>query len=71
MARQHIQTTNILLATLNHCPHNNCTHLSSGKLNQEVVKVTVSQAYDVTDHAHDCSGAAVVLRGRPPLRGTR
>ena len=42
-------------------------YLSCAKLHQEVVKVTVSKANDVTNHAHDSSGARVGLRDRPPL----
>ena len=39
----------------------NVDYLSCGKLHQEVVKVTVSKANDVTNHAHDSSGARVGL----------
>ena len=42
-------------------------HLTSGELHQEVVKVTVTKTDDVTNHAHDCSGAGVRLSCGPPL----
>ena len=44
-------------------------YLSSCKLDQQVVKVTVTQPDDVTNHAHDGSGAVVGLSGAPPLGG--
>ena len=39
----------------------NMYHLARGKFHQEVVKVTVTQTNDVTNHTHDGSGAAVGL----------
>lgn len=36
-------------------------HLACGKLYQEVVKVTIPQSNDVTNHTHDRSGSAVGL----------
>ena len=46
------------------------SYLPSWKFYQEVVKVTVAKADDVTNHAHDSSGAGVGLSRTPPLRGT-
>ena len=36
-------------------------HLSRGEVHQQVVKVTVTKADDVANHAHDGCGAAVGL----------
>ena len=44
--------------------------LPRSKLHQQVVKVTVAEADDVTNHAHDGGGAVVGLRDGPPLGGT-
>ena len=38
-------------------------HLSGGHVDEDVVKVTVAEADDVTHHRHDGGGPRVGLRG--------
>ena len=46
------------------------TYLSCQKVDQDVIKMSVSKAYDVPYHGHDGRGAAKRLGQVPPLRGT-
>ena len=46
------------------------TYLPCKKVDQDVIKMSVSKAYDVPYHGHDGRGAAKRLGQVPPLRGT-
>ena len=55
-----------------HVPSSNPpSYLASGQINEQVVKVTISKAYDVANHAHHSGRPGIRLVHLPPLTRRR